>query len=54
MSGIYFNFIFARCAGCGYPIKSAADARTLDGRYFCPVCYESERKKPFQQMELFK
>lgn len=53
MSGIYFDFIFARCAGCGYPIRNAHDARVYNDRYFCPTCYELERRRPFQQLNFF-
>lgn len=53
MSGIYFDFIFARCAGCGYPIRNASDARTYGSGYLCPICYEHERRKPFTQLDLF-
>lgn len=53
MAGIYFDFIFARCAGCGYPIRNASDARPHGSGYLCPICYEHERRKPFTQLELF-
>lgn len=54
MSAIHFKFYFARCCGCGHYIQSPADARQLDDKYFCPGCYELEKKKPYVQMELFK
>lgn len=53
MSGIYLDFIFARCAGCGYPIKHAADARQHGNGYLCPPCYERERRRPFVQLSMF-
>lgn len=49
----YMDFIFTRCNGCGHPIKNAHDARIYNDRYFCPACYELERRRPFQQLELF-
>lgn len=49
----YIDFIFTRCNGCGHPIKYANDARIYNDRYFCPACYELEKRKPFQQIELF-
>lgn len=49
-----FHWIFARCSGCGHPIENAADARQLDEKYYCPACYELEKRKPLKQMELFK
>lgn len=48
------DFVFARCAGCGHDIHQAADARTLDNKYYCPACYELEKKKPYVQLNLFK
>ena len=47
------DFIFARCNACGHPIRNAHDARIYNDRYFCPTCYELERRRPFQQLELF-
>lgn len=47
------EFIFCRCAGCGHPIHAAADARQYNDKYFCPGCYELEKRKPFQQLNLF-
>lgn len=47
------DFVFARCAGCGHDIRQAADARPFDNKYYCPACYELEKRKPFQQLELF-
>lgn len=47
------NFIFARCADCGYPIRNAADARQYGTNYFCPACYELERRRPYMQLNLF-
>lgn len=48
------EFIFARCAGCGVAIKHTADARPLDNKYYCPACYELEKRKPFHQLEMFQ
>lgn len=48
------EFIFARCAVCGHPIRQAADARPFDNNYYCPACYELEKRKPFKQLKLFK
>lgn len=48
------DFIFARCACCGHPIRQAADARLLDNNYYCSACYELEKRKPFKQIELFQ
>lgn len=51
---IHFEFYFARCSGCGQNIKHPDDARQLDEKYYCPACYELEKRKPLKQMELFK
>lgn len=48
-----FHWIFARCSGCGYPIENADDARQFDNKYYCPACYELEKRKPFQQLNIF-
>lgn len=47
------EFVFAWCAGCGHPIRQAADARPLDNNYYCAACYELERRRPFVQLNLF-
>lgn len=47
------EFIFARCAGCGHPIKDAADARNWGNKYYCPACYMLERRRPYMQLNLF-
>lgn len=47
------EFIFCRCSGCGHPIHAAADARQYNDKYFCPGCFELEKRKPFQQLNLF-
>ena len=47
------NFVYAYCKGCGHPLYNAQDARIYNDRYFCPTCYEIERRRPFQQLELF-
>ena len=48
------EFIFARCASCGHKIHKADDARPLDNKYYCPACYELEKRKPYVQLNLFK
>lgn len=48
------EFVFARCAGCGHEIRQAADARPLDNKYYCPACYELEKRKPLKQLEMFQ
>ena len=47
------EFIFARCAGCGHPIKDAADARNWGNKYYCQACYMLERRRPYMQLNLF-
>lgn len=51
---LHFEFIYAVCSGCGHNIKHPEDARILNNKYYCPGCYELEKKKPYVQMELFK